>query len=217
MALGAGYYLSILTIPASRPSFVATTTPQVAVVPFTTMEMKEVTATHSIDVKYPKFGIVTIDPKIEKVVNEIVKEFKTLTANPPDMASPLLELTLDFDTPYIGPDIVSVEIVHTEYTGGAHPNSLSHGLNFDKATGRQLVLDDALRMIGLTLKQVSVAATAQLEERLGDVFFPDGADSNSGNFSSFLISADTVTFIFQPYQVAPYVAGPQTISFERKK
>ena len=47
--------------------------------------------------------------------------------------------------------------------------------------------------------------------------FEEGADTNPENFSSFVISADKVTFIFQQYQVAAYAAGPQEVSFERKK
>ena len=71
-------------------------------------------------------------------------------------------------------------------------------------------------MIGMTLEQVSAAATSQLKAKLGDAMFEEGANTNPENFSSFIISNDKVTFIFQPYQVAAYAAGPQEISVERR-
>ena len=170
-----------------------------------------------MDAQYPQFGDAAIDSKIEKVVTDVIDEIKELPANPPDMASPQNELTIRFESPYIGPDIVSVKLITSEYTGGAHANSLFSGLNFDRASGKQLLQEDAFRMIGLSAQQVSTAATAQLKERLGDLFFAEGASSNPENFSSFLVSDDKVTFIFQPYQVAPFSEGPQEVSFERKR
>lgn len=217
LMLGVGYFAATRmqpTLEAQNTQTATTTVPHVLV---TTAYARNETPEYLIDVQYPQFGIPTIDEKIGKIVNDIITEFKTLPPNPPDMNSPQNELTARFDSAYVGPDIVSVKLIISEYSGGAHPNSLFSGLNFDRASGRQLLQGDAFKMIGLTAQQVSVAATAQLKERLGDTMFEEGANSNPENFSSFIISADKVTFIFQPYQVAAYAAGPQEVSFERKK
>ncbi len=217
VALSVGYYFALFTQTVPQVSPVATTTPSIVLAEVTTKEVKEETPAYSIDVQYPQFGIVGIDSKIEKIVTDTISEFKALPPNPPGLASSQHELTIVFGTPYIGSDIVSVKLVVSEYTGGVHANSSSKGLNFDRANAKQLTQEDALQMIGLSVQQVSVAATAQLKERLGDGFFENGADSNSENFNSFLISADKVTFIFQPYQVAAFAAGPQEVSFGRKR
>ncbi|MEK7133998.1 MAG: DUF3298 domain-containing protein [Patescibacteria group bacterium] len=216
LAFGGGYVFATRAQTELQAQNVptATTTPQVQV---TMGTMNEETTTYVIDVQYPKFNTPAIDAKIEEIVNGTTAEFKALPANPPDMASPQNELTVRYESPYIGSDIVSFKLVISEYTGGAHPNSLFSGLNFDRATGKRLLQSDAFKMIGMTAQQVSVAATAQLKQKLGETFFSEGANSNPENFSSFLISADKVTFIFQPYQVAAYAAGPQEVSFERKK
>ncbi len=216
LALAAGYYLATrVQPPAPQPLPVATSTPQT--VQATTARVSDETARYSVDVQFPKFGIPAIDARIGKIVDDAIAELKALPANPPDMASPQNELTIRFESPYIGHDIISVKLIISEYTGGAHPNSLFSGLNFERSNGRQLLQDDAFRMIGLNAQQVSIASSAQLKEKLGDAFFTEGANSNPENFSSFLISADKVTFIFQPYQVAAYAAGPQEISFDRKR
>lgn len=214
LALGAGYYLATRMLAPPPTPVMATSTPQVVRV--TTAHVKEETPAYTIDAQYPKFGIPAVDSKIEKIVNDAIAGFKEWPPNPPDMSSPQNELTVRFESPYVGADIVSVKLIISEYTGGAHANSLFSGLNFDRGSGRQLLQDDVFKMIGLNAQQISTAAAAQLKARLGDLFFSEGANPDPENFNSFLASADKVTFIFQPYQVAPFSEGPQEISFDRK-
>lgn len=92
------------------------------------------------------------------------------------------------------------------------------GENFDRATGKELSLDDALTLTGLTLQQVSDGARGQLQAKLGqDFIFPDGASPSPDNFSAFVVTPNAVTFIFQEYQVGPYSVGAQEASFPRVK
>lgn len=182
----------------------------------TTGKIQEDSETYTVNAQYPQFAISSIDAQIRTAVEDVVAEFKTLPANPPESATPKNEFTGTFDSVYVGSDVVSVKLILSQYTGGAHPMTLFSGVNYDRATGRQLFLEDALALIGKSVAQVSAEATAQLKVKLGDSMFEEGANSNPENFSSFLISADTVTFIFQQYQVAAYAAGPQEVSFPRK-
>ncbi len=217
LLLGIGYFVATRMQPqlgAENPQTATTTALNIQV---TSVNVRDETPAYAIDVQYPQFGIVAIDTQIKKILDDTIAEFKTLPPNPPDMNSPQNELTVRFDSAHAGADVVSVKLIISQYTGGAHPNSLFSGLNFNRASGRQLLQDDAFKMIGLTAQQVSVAATAQLKERLGDTMFEEGANSNPENFSSFIVSGAKVTFIFQPYQVAAYAAGPQEVSFERKR
>lgn len=184
-------------------------------VQMTTAHIQEESDTYTIDVQYPQFGISSIDAQVRAAVEDVVAEFKTYPPNPPESATPKNEFTGTFDSVYVGPDVVSVELLLSEYTGGAHPITIFSGLNFDRASGKKLTLEDALKMIGKTTAQVSAESTAKLTAALGEVMFPEGANTNPENFSSFVISADEVTFIFQPYQVAPYSSGPQAVSFAR--
>lgn len=181
----------------------------------TRKNIKEETDTHIVDVVYPQFGIAVIDTHIEQLVRSSVGEFKMLPPNPPESAVPKHSMDGLYDSVYIGSDVISFRLVISQYTGGAHPLTIISGLNFDRATGRQLSQQDAFAMIGKTVEEVSAAATAELKSKLGDVMFEEGAGPNPENFSSFVISADKVTFIFQQYQVAAYAAGPQEVSFAR--
>ncbi len=184
-------------------------------VQMTVAKIQEDTNAYTINAQYPQFGIPAIDTQIKAAVESAVNEFKTSPANPPDSATPKITFDGTFDSVYAGPDVVSVELILSQYTGGAHSLTLLSGLNYDRTTGRQLVLDDALKMIGLTVDQVSAQASSQFKQKFGDNFFANGADTNPENFSSFVISADKVTFIFQEYQVAAYSEGSQEISFPR--
>jgi hypothetical protein len=173
---------------------------------------------YSIDVQYPQFGISAIDKQIAEVVNAAATEIRSYPANPPDSSTPKDSLTGSFTNAYIGPDIVSTELVLSQDTGGAHPNTSLVGLVFDRSTGRKFTVDDALRLTGLSLDQISTQAKAQLSAKLGNSFMsPDGVNADPQNFNSFIVSASDVTFIFQQYQVAPYSAGPQQVNFERKQ
>lgn len=182
----------------------------------TRKNIKEETDTHMVDVVYPQFGIPAIDTQIEQLIKSSVAEFKMLPPNPPESAVPKHSMDGLYDSVYVGPDVVSFRLVLSQYTGGAHPLTLISGLNYDRATGRQLLQQDAFTMIGKTVQEVSAAATAELKSKLGDAMFEEGANSNPENFSSFVISEDKVTFIFQQYQVAAYAAGVQEVSFSRR-
>ena len=173
---------------------------------------------YTVSAEDPQFGIPAIDAQIKKAVEGSVAEFEATPPAPQDSASSHYEYTGNFDKVYVGLDVVSFELILSQYTGGAHNMTLYSGMNFDRGSGKRLLQDDAFKMIGLTVAQVSAGATDQLKAKLGDGFqFPEGANTNPENFSSFVISAKNVAFIFQEYQVAAYAAGPQQVSFERKR
>jgi len=215
VVLGGVVYFLFPYLRTSQTPIPVDTAPQEVVV--TTATAQEQTDAYLIDVNYPQFGVSAVDADIKSKIDAAVGEFKDIPPNPPESATPQNEFTGTFENVYIGPDVVSVKLVLSQYTGGAHPMTIFSGLNYDRATGRQLLQSDAFAMIDLSAVQVSAQATAELKAKLGESMFEEGANSNPENFSSFIISADEVTFIFQPYQVAAYAAGPQEVSFERKR
>ena len=182
-----------------------------------TSTIQEEVAAYKIHIYYPQFGIASIDKQIRKNIDDAVAEFKTFPQNPHDSATPQNTFDGLYDSVYIGPDFISAKLILSQYTGGAHPMTLFSGVNYDPTTGTSLLLDDALKLIGKTVGDISEASTAQFKTKFGDGFFSEGATTNPENFSSFVISKDTVTFIFQQYQVAAYAYGPQEMSFPRVK
>ncbi|RJQ34564.1 DUF3298 domain-containing protein [Candidatus Parcubacteria bacterium] len=213
--LGGVLYFVAPYLKTAEPAMVEEGTEE-AGVEIKTERIQESDAAYVIDVRYPQFGIASIDAQIKEVVSNAVTEFKSLPTNPAGSATPQNSFDGSYDSVYIGPDVVSVKLILSQYTGGAHPLTLVSGLNYDRETGRQLLQSDAFAMLGMSVEQVSAAATSELKAELGDAMFEEGANANPENFSSFVISENEVTFIFQQYQVAAYAAGVHEVSFPRK-
>jgi hypothetical protein len=191
--------------------------PHVAAPQLSTTTTAEATDTYTIDAQYPQFGLPLIDVQLKKLETDAIAELKAQPPVPHDMSVATNTFTGRFDAPYIGPDYVSVELSLSEYTGGAHPNTLFAGVAFDKKTGKRLDLADALSLIGKSLDEVSSSSVAQLTQTIDNPsgIFAEGALPKPENFAWFTVSDTAVTFIFQQYQVAPYSFGPQRVSFAR--
>jgi len=184
----------------------------------TTQTIAEETDRYVIKLSYPQTGIAAADAQIKKIVDANVADIKDAAKDPRAVNSAAGRYTLDggFTTSLAGPDIVSISLGVSNYLGGAHGAHHIFGLNFDK-TGKALTLDDALAMTKLTLTQLADQLRQQLTAKLGrDFIFPEGVTPDRKNFETFLVSADQVTFVFQEYQVAPYVAGIQQVAVPRR-
>jgi hypothetical protein len=182
-----------------------------------TKSIKEDTSTYTIDATYPVTSVAAADTKIKNDIDKAIEEFKTYPANPPDSAVPQNQFNADPGGVYIGPDIVSVALQISEYTGGAHPNTVIDAVNIDRKTGAELSLQDALGLTGLSLAQIASSSLSQLQKQYGDAVFEDGVLPKPENYQTFLINKDSVTFVFQEYQAAPYAAGIPEIAFPRAK
>ncbi|NJR12921.1 DUF3298 domain-containing protein [bacterium] len=57
-------------------------------------------------------------------------------------------------------------------------------------------------------------ARADLTERLPDLadFVNPGTEPTAENFATWILASDVLILYFPPYQVAPYAAGPQTVT-----
>lgn len=217
LALGAGAYL-LLTNRTTTSAQNATTTPSQSASPsLTTATIKEETDLYKIDIAYPHFGIAQVDAAIDASMRSDAAQFKSEAVAIDYLPTAKYEMMGEFDNVTTSKDIASARLVVSRYTGGAHPNATVVGLNFNPQTGSAYTLDDALRMIGMNLQQLSVEAKRQLNANVGDwIQFPEGADPTRENYATFVIGEGKVTFYFQQYQVAPYAAGILDISVPRK-
>lgn len=103
-------------------------------------------------------------------------------------------------------DIVSYLVTKYAYTGGAHGMTVLTSLNFNKKTGTLLTEGDFFTD-GYEEK-LSGLLTSHLEESLGEnvdtsMLFVKEISPN-GNF---MVSADGVTYIYNRYEIGPYVLG----------
>ncbi|TSC86175.1 MAG: Uncharacterized protein G01um10148_681 [Parcubacteria group bacterium Gr01-1014_8] len=178
--------------------------------------VKEDAKGFTITMKYPNFGLAAIDTAITAKIDEVILGFRPYGLDNTDTDVPY-DLSSVYDSTYIGPDIVSARLAISTYMGGMHPLTDIRGLNFERESGRELTLDDALKLIDLSLNDVAKKARSELSKMLEGSFFPEGTEEKRENYATFIVNADSVIFIFQEYQVGPYAVGPQEVSFQRRK
>jgi hypothetical protein len=175
---------------------------------------------YTINIEYPQFGIPTADVYIEEAMRESADAIiaQAATDTPVAQGFRKYELFGTTQSTYVGEDLVSARVVLSQDFGGAHPLPIVTTYNFYRSTGALITLEDVLGMIGKTLDQVAGESLVQLNAQLGaDIIAPEGASADAANYQTFVIDGSSVTFIFQPYQVAPYAAGAPEVPFPRKQ
>lgn len=104
--------------------------------------------------------------------------------------------------------------VYQEYMGSAHPSEVLLPMMYNLDTGSQIMLADLFKPGSDYLKRLSQFCTQQLTASFagsGYPLFEDGLKPTPQNFANFLIRPEGLYFLFNPYQVAPYVAGMQEV------
>jgi hypothetical protein len=108
-------------------------------------------------------------------------------------------------------EVFSMRMLHSEYTGGAHPNSSAGHVTFDLKTGEELTLDDLLKpgwRDPLTdLAEAQLRSQYELKE--GDALNDKGPlfDNVFELNDNWFLSPEGLGFSFDPYEIGPYAAG----------
>lgn len=124
-------------------------------------------------------------------------------------------LGIDYELYQFSEDILSVNFIVSDYTGGAHPNSYFATFTFDLAQEKQLTLEDIFVVESAPFATLYPIVEADLKDKIGDYTDPDwlqsGTGENPANYQNFVLTETSIIFLFPPYQVAAYAAGPQTV------
>lgn len=126
-------------------------------------------------------------------------------------------LGITYETKQSGRTVTYVFELFTD-TGGAHPNTTYRTITFDLKTGRPLTTADLFEKGSPFLETLSTLARAKLpaliasreEVSVSEVqmdFINDGTKPEPPSFMNFYLEPGTLTLIFPPYQVGPYVLG----------
>lgn len=180
-------------------------------------EIKEKTKVYDIDVVYPVVKDSGISANIKSFVEEQISGFKSDTewANDPELAgaqSNALSISIDYKSTRSQKTETYIFDIAT-YTGGAHGMPYTHTVTFS-STGDTLALDKIFKNTGSALGAISMYAKAELKnlgEYYVESFVEDGTAPRLENYQNFVVTDSGITFIFDPYQVAPYAAGIQRV------
>lgn len=188
---------------------------------------------YKIDVSYPSFSGLT-DVTAEKAVNDaIVKQMQDgvtsfkqevgtteqgLVNAPEVFATAINEYYVTYTIARADDKIISVQFEIMDYQAGMdHPNNYNAVFNYDVTTKRMLTATDVFQANSDYLNILSSQSKTQLATRFKDNpyagdFITTGTAPDTKNFSLFTLGTGTLNIIFDPYQVAPYYAGTQTVA-----
>jgi hypothetical protein len=183
----------------------------------TPVEVKKETSTYILDVKYPQ-GFK------DENVNTVVKDFVAFTKK--SFYSELSEdqnvdadytgksgLNITYSIPRNQNNALSVRFnVSIYHRGAAHPLNTVSVLNF--INGRQVELAELFVPGADYLKPISEICSKEITAKnISDAkWIKEGTKPVAENYHVWAFAPQGLTIIFDSYQVAAYVYGPQTVS-----
>jgi hypothetical protein len=184
---------------------------------------------YSVDAEYPE---IQGDSRFDKfnqearvMISKDVAAFKSSeTAEEGDESSELPEetqsstLDIGYQIHFATADLVSVEFHEGQYSrGAAHGNSITAVLNYDVKNGRKIALADLFNAKSNYLSVLSSYSRKELKDKLtkDEMFDEDmvksGTEPRADNYAGWTITRKGLYITFDPYQVAAYAAGPQSV------
>jgi peptidoglycan-N-acetylglucosamine deacetylase len=166
--------------------------------------------TAEISAEYPQTGRADITDKLRGFVENQIATFKTDTAGmPEEFRAVTLDITYDEDQNNRADNYVFH--MYSD-TGGAHGIQATQTFSFDIA-GNEITLDNLFINKTKGLQLVADFVKQELLKRQGadSKWISDGAAPEEENYQNFTVDETSVTFMFDPYQVASYASGPQTV------
>ncbi|WKZ47236.1 MAG: RsiV family protein [Anaerolineales bacterium] len=161
--------------------------------------------------------VIKFNERMNEVIQGEVNYFRenilAHMSSPPITSGSFLDV--GYTLVYQRGDIWSLKFNFVGYSdGAAHPFHYSLTMNYDLEQGRKLSLDDLFVEDSGYLKTISSYCIAQLSKRDIGFFggFEQGADPTSENYRNWNIANEGLLITFDEYQVAPYAAGPQTVT-----
>lgn len=167
-----------------------------------------------IDMRYPTFANAAVSADVRQWAHHLADAFRAgLEEEEPLPFKSTLKVGYTVSHP--SPAAVSITFDVYTYTGGAHGNLDLITVSYALDSGRRLTLDDIFGDVETALARMSAFAYANLASSLGDMRVDDmlrsGTTPDVDNYSSIALTPDGIRIHFQPYQVAPWAAGPQHV------
>lgn len=180
---------------------------------------------YEIDVNYPQISGIdavkaaTFNRLIKSEAMKSVAEFRKemLAQTREDVKNLFGENSLGFSysVEWATNDIISLELINSEFTGGAHGNYYSSSLTFDLRTGKQVKLAELFEPRTDFIKRISDYSINDLTTHGGEYadaeWIKTGAGADAENFVSWNLTAKGLMINFSPYQVASYAEGEKNI------
>jgi len=181
--------------------------------------INEKTSTYTISAQYPACNLAddnkkqVLNEEVAKFIKNEVSSFKESLAEWP---GPLAGILSTFDTNYkietANQRLISLDFtIDTYFNGAAHPNLYFLVFNYDLNKMSKIKLADIFLANAKYLDKLSAMCKTNFTQKFSDLWFSEGCDPREESFSNFVILNSSLKFLIDPYQVAPYAAGPQEL------
>ncbi|STX29551.1 endo-1,4-beta-xylanase [Legionella beliardensis] len=179
-----------------------------------TVAIKKETKNFILDVKYPQgFNKGQIDQAVKAFITKVknaqdMSDSDPLTANLPGKNS----LYIDYKIAFQNDHAVSLLFNISTYSrGAAHPNNTVKTMNF--IDGKQIGLSNLFKPNTNYLTEIANYCRTKLlkMENADEKWVNEGTQAINKNYKNWNFNDQGLAIIFDTYQVAAYVYGPQTI------
>ncbi len=174
----------------------------------------DTTKGYEITAAYPVTKGATITDLLKTFVEKQIDSFKADTSAAGELPEGYRAMTLDVTYEEVrNANADNYTFQSYSDTGGAHGLTATTTFTFTK-TGEQVSVEDlftnGLQGIG-TIADI-VQKELKNREFADAAWIEEGAAPTEDNYRNFIVEEGSVTFIFDPYQVAPYAAGIQRVT-----
>ncbi|KTC78945.1 DUF3298 and DUF4163 domain-containing protein [Legionella cherrii] len=180
------------------------------------VSVKKETSVYIIDIKYPQgFKDARINAAVQSFIEKTKKNFLKEIADDADVpadAPGKSGLNVTYSLPFKTKKALSVSFnISIYHRGAAHPSNTVAVLNF--IDGRQVELSDLFRPEVNYLKPIASFSNKKISGKgfADQKWIDEGTKPIDKNYKIWSFSPQGINIIFDTYQVAAYVYGPQTV------
>jgi hypothetical protein len=161
-----------------------------------------------------------INSSLDSIIKNIIVEFKNSVSEVPEIKDLDTESELAINgIGWVNNNmLLCTQLINFTYIKGtAHPMTTSTTFNYSTSGEGPLSFSSLFKKDIDYLNYISTICIKDLSLRLNDKdedntdMILDGASADEKNFTNWSVKDDTLTIIFNPYQVAPYVYGMQDV------
>ena len=185
----------------------------------TTVSIQEDNPTYKLKIQYPSdFSVKAINKAVIQLIDTQKNEFLKIAKidNMPADVPGKNSLFIGYKTPYQANKALSLVFDFSIYNrGGAHPRNFMASLNFIE--GQEVTLEQLF----ISGKDYLTPLSSFCREKLALQKFSDekwvleGSKPEKQNFKIWYFTNNGLAIVFDTYQVAAYVYGPQTIEIPK--
>lgn len=180
-----------------------------------TTRINEDTKNYAVKIEYPQGLSQTVQPVIQNFISAQKNEFlKNLTNNadlPPNTPGKDT-LEIQYKIVFQNKTILSILFNLSTYNkGAAHPRNSVVSFNF--IGGKEVALKDLFNPGSQNLEMLSKFSQSEISKKniSEKQWIAEGTKPTNENFKIWYFTANGLAIVFDVYQVAAYVYGPQTI------